>query len=126
MCRSGPIGLPAHHGRAPRAARPEGSAFHNYVLRARGRGATDQPAISLLLRRAMNPTTTSPASSIIHSAGSGFAAVEKLNPPPAGPAVPDIRTEKSPGVRKVLRSSRLSIKIGSVSAVPGALNPENS
>src|SRR5207244_12336369 len=54
-----------------------------------GRGATDQPAISLVLRRAMNPTTTRPASSIIHSAGSGFAAVEKLNPPPAGPAVPD-------------------------------------
>lgn len=29
MFRSGPIGLPAHHDRALRAARPEGSAFQN-------------------------------------------------------------------------------------------------
>ena len=73
----------------------------------------------------MNPTTTRPASSTIHSAGSGFAAVEKLNPPPAGPAAPDIRTEKSPGVRRALRSSRLSIKT-LLSGVPGALKPENN
>src|SRR2546426_278415 len=125
MCRSGPIGLPAHHDRAPRAARPEGSAFHTSLYCAPAGGREDQPAISLVLRRAMNPTTTRPASSIIHSAGSGFAAVEKLNPPPTGPAFPDIRTEKSPGVRRALRSSRLSIKT-LLSGVPGALKPENS
>jgi len=40
------------------------------------RRATDQPVTGLVLRRAMNPTTMRPASSIIHSAGSGFAATE--------------------------------------------------
>src|SRR5439155_434853 len=112
---------------APPGSTPGGQRLPQLaVLRARGAGRdTDQPAISLVLRRAMNPTTTRPASSIIHSAGSGFAAVEKLNPPPAGPAVPDIRTEKSPGVRRALRSSRLSIKT-LLSGVPGALKPENN
>jgi len=45
MFRSGPIGLPAHHDHALRAARPEGNAFYNwYVLRARPQAGRDGSA----------------------------------------------------------------------------------
>jgi len=55
--------------------------------------ATGQPVTRPILRRAMNPAITRPHSISIHSAGSGFAATEKVNCPGDVMTSPDIRVK---------------------------------